>query len=103
MNNNERQGLRPVDQTDSMMRHPSRFGETPDIPHKEAMRRHADERLRGIAVQLHDFFRFGDPAATPALEVFLQENETGRHAEVLLDELNAVMHILGVKPEQGAA
>lgn len=102
MNERERPYVSAVEEAEALLRHPSMFGDAPNRLHREALQRHAAEKLCGIAMHLHDFFRYGDPAATPALELFMHENNTGRHAEVMLDEINAALHQLGLSPDQGA-
>lgn len=51
----------------------------------------SSERLSLLAAHLHDFFRYGDPAGTPALEAYLYETGSGLYAEVVLDELEALI------------
>ncbi len=76
-----------------------------------AMRRHPAymtdeaERLPAQAVVgvVHDFFRYGDPGATAALETYLIETGVGVHAETMLDELALLARIASDLPTGGAA
>jgi hypothetical protein len=95
---NENDPRSAIEEARAILRHPSMFGDAPERLYREAIEKRDGQRLRTLVAQLHDFFRYGDPAATPALELYLHENETGLHAESVLDELEALVLSGGGQP-----
>ena len=69
---------------------------SPEHDHGEAL-----DQLQAAALHLHDFVRYGQPQIIEELECFLLESGTGKHAEVLLDDVAAALMSQGVPPERG--